>query len=349
MMETTMKRRPFGTAPTGEAVEVLSLSKGTLSCEVLTYGASLRTLCVPDRNGKPVDVVLGYDDMELYGTLGGHFGAVCGRFANRIADGKFELDGKTYQLETNNGVNHLHGGFRGFSKRVWEVESLSENAVTLSMDSPDGDANYPGHLRVKVTYTLEDNTLSLRYQATTEGATPVNLTNHTYFNLAGHDSGDVLDQTIQLFCSAYTPADAGSIPRGAIESVEGTPFDLREPTAIGAKIEMDNEQLKQGKGYDHNLIVDGENGVIRPVAKAWSDKTGIVLSCETDLPGVQFYTGNGISPRAGKNGASYAPRQGFCLETQYYPNSPNVPTFPSCILRPGEELDTTTRFIFTLA
>ena len=340
------QRRVFGTTPAGETVEAIALSNGTLSCEVITYGASLRTLTAPGRDGKPVDVVLGYDDIEAYCSLGGHFGAVCGRFANRIADGRFELNGKTYQLALNNGPNHLHGGPTGYSKRVWEVAAVTGSSVTLAIDSPDGDENYPGHVKVRMTYALEGNAIRFIYEAESDADTPVNLTNHTYFNLAGHDTGSCEDQTVKLYCSAFTPADATSIPRGGIEPVEGTPFDFRSPKTIGAEIGADNVHLKNAQGYDHNLIVDGEAGTMRPAAWAKSGKTGITLTCETDLPGMQFYTGNFISPRTGKGGAQYDARHGFCLETQFYPNSPNVPHFPSCILKAGESFKSVTRFTF---
>lgn len=346
-MKETTARRPFGATPAGEAVEAVTLSNGVLSCEIITFGAALRTLRVPDRTGAPVDVVLGYDTIEEYCARNGHLGAVVGRFANRIAGGRFTLDGVTYDLETNNGPNHLHGGAHGYSRRVWEIAALSDTAVTLALDSPDGEANYPGHVRVSVTYVLDGPALSLRYRAETDAATPLNLTNHTYFNLAGHGAGPVLDQTIQLFCAAYTPSDTVSIPRGTVEPVEGTPMDLRQPAAIGARIGEDFDQLRQAGGYDHNWIVDGETGVLRPCARAKSAETGIVLNCETTLPGMQFYTANGLTDRPGKEGASYGPRHGFCLETQFYPDSPNQPAFPSCILRPGAVFDHTTRFVFS--
>lgn len=340
------QRRVFGTTPAGETVEAIAISNGTLSAEVITYGASLRTLLVPGPDAKPVDVVLGYDEIDTYCSLGGHFGAVCGRFANRIADGKFELNGKAYQLELNNGPNHLHGGPKGYSKRVWEIAEITESSVTLEIDSPDGDAFYPGNMKVRMTYALEGNAISFIYEAVTDADTPLNLTNHTYFNLAGHDTGSCEDQIVKLYCSAFTPADATSIPRGEIESVEGTPFDFRAPKTIGADIGADNIHLKNAKGYDHNLIVDGEAGAMRPAAWAKSEKTGITITCETDLPGMQFYTGNGISPRPGKGGVQYDARHGFCLETQFYPNSPNVPHFPSCILKAGENFKSVTRFAF---
>ncbi len=340
------QRRTFGVTPSGQTVEAIALSNGTLSCEVITYGASLRSLIVPNRDGNPVDVVLGYDDIDTYCSLGGHFGAVCGRFANRIAEGKFTLDGKTYQLALNNGPNHLHGGPTGYSKRVWEVAEVSDTAVTLQLDSPDGDENYPGHVKVRMTYALVGSAIEFRYEAISDKPTPLNLTNHTYFNLSGHDTGSCEDQLIKLWCSKYTPANNVSIPRGSVKPVTGTPFDLREPTPIGAHIDDDNTQLKNAKGYDHNMVVDGTQGEARPAAWAKSEKTGITLLCETDLPGMQFYTGNGISPRTGKGGAQYDKRHGFCLETQFYPNSPNVLTFPSCILNADEVFESTTTFTF---
>ncbi|MBQ8585068.1 MAG: galactose mutarotase [Butyricicoccus sp.] len=345
-MSENNARRVFGTTPAGETVEVISISNGTLSAEVITYGASLRSLMVPGRDGKLLDVVLGYDDIETYCSLGGHFGAVCGRFANRIAEGKFTLDGKTYQLALNNGPNHLHGGPGGYSKRVWEVAEVTDSSVTLQLDSPDGDENYPGHVKVRMTYALEGSSISFKYEAISDKATPLNLTNHTYFNLAGHDTGSCEDQIVKLYCSKYTPANNVSIPRGSVKPVEGTPFDFREPMPIGLHIGDDNTQLKNAKGYDHNMVVDGEQGTMRPAAWAKSDKSGITILCETDLPGMQFYTGNGISPRTVKGGAKYDARHGFCLETQFYPNSPNVLTFPSCILHADEVFESTTRFTF---
>ncbi|MBR3866271.1 MAG: galactose mutarotase [Butyricicoccus sp.] len=340
------QRRVFGTTPAGETVEAIAISNGTLSAEVITYGASLRSLMVPGRDGKLLDVVLGYDEIETYCTLGGHFGAVCGRFANRIAEGKFTLNGKTYQLALNNGPNHLHGGPGGYSKRVWEIAEITESSVTLGLDSPDGDANYPGHVKVRMTYALEGASISFKYEAISDADTPLNLTNHTYFNLAGHDSGSCEDQIVRLYCANYTPANNVSIPRGSVKPVEGTPFDFREPMPIGLHINDDNTQLKNAKGYDHNMVVDGEQGVMRPAAWAKSEKTGITITCETDLPGMQFYTGNGISPRTGKGGVQYDARHGFCLETQFYPNSPNVLSFPSCILHADEVFESVTRFTF---
>jgi len=340
-------RCDFGTTAAGERVELLTLNHGELSCRIITFGATLHTLCVPDRDGKNVDVVLGYDTLEEYQTHDAYVGAVVGRYANRIAKGRFTLHDQTYVLAVNNGPNHLHGGIVGFSHRVWKVDELTENQAVLSLDSPDGEEGYPGHLCVKVTYTLEKNGLTIRYQARSDKDTPCNLTNHAYFNLAGQGTGFVLDQEIAIFAQFYTPTDADSIPLGWEEPVENTPMDLRTLTPIGAKIGEPFLQLIQGKGYDHNYVLDGEMGHLRPVAQAYCDTTGIEMQVETTLPGVQFYTANFLEEgRAGKNGAVYGPRHGFCLETQFYPDSPNQGAFPSSVLKAGEEFDHTTRFVF---
>lgn len=339
---------PFGVTKNGEEVRELKLDNGVLSCGIITFGGAVRTLTVPGRGG-PVDVVLGYDALAQYETEGGYLGALVGRFANRIAKGRFTLNGKEYTLALNDGPNHLHGGNVGWSHRVWTVEEASADRAVLTLDSPDGEEGYPGRLQVKVTYALEDSALSIRYQAAGDRDTPCNLTNHSYFNLAGQGSGDMLDQSIQLFCSAYTPADDTSIPLGRIDPVEGTPMDLRVPTPIGAHIEEPFQQLVWGRGYDHNFVVDGRPGVLRPAARAYSEKTGIAMEVETTSPGIQFYTGNFIEEgRQGKGGAVYGFRHGFCLETQHFPDSPNQPAFPSCILRAGERYEQTTRFVFSL-
>ena len=341
-------RCPFGTTRGGEPVVLLTLDNGTISCEILTFGATLRTLTVPDREGKPVDVVLGYDHLSDYETRDGYLGAVVGRYANRIAKGQFSLNGQTYSLAVNNGPNHLHGGIVGYSYRVWTVEELTPQKAFLTLESPDGEEGYPGALSLRVTYALEGSALSLHYEALAHGDTVCNLTNHSYFNLAGQGSGPVLDQTLSLCASRYTPADETSIPYGTLESVEGTPMDFRTPTPIGARIEDDFEQLKLGHGYDHNYVVDGPVGTLRPAARAFSSKTGIVMETETTLPGMQLYTANFLPEGCpGKSGASYGPRHAFCLETQFFPDSPNQPVFPSTLLRAGERYDHTTRFRFS--
>lgn len=340
-------RTPFGTTRSGEPVELLTLDNGTISCEILTFGATLRTLTVPDREGKPVDVVLGYDHLSDYETRDGYLGAVVGRYANRIAKGQFSLNGKTYSLAVNNGPNHLHGGIVGYSYRVWTVEELTGQKAVLTLESPDGEEGYPGALSLRVTYALEDRALSLHYEALAHGDTVCNLTNHSYFNLAGQGSGPVLDQTLSLSASRYTPANETSIPYGTLEPVEGTPMDFHTPTPIGARIEDDFEQLKLGHGYDHNYVVDGPVGTLRPAARAFSSKTGIRMEAETTLPGMQLYTANFLPEGCpGKGGASYGPRHAFCLETQFFPDSPNQPAFPSTVLRAGDRYDHTTRFVF---
>ena len=340
-------RQNFGTTPAGELVELLTLDNGRLSCQILTFGATLRALLVPDREGRPVDVVLGYETLEEYRNQDAYLGAVVGRYANRIAKGKFTLNGQEYTLAVNNGPNHLHGGIEGFSYKVWNVEELTCDRAVLTLESADGEEGYPGTLRVKVTYALEENALSIRYQANSDRDTPCNLTNHAYFNLDGQGAGAVLEQEIAICAQCYTPTDADSIPLGTVEPVEGTPMDLRILTPIGACIDKPFIQLIQGRGYDHNYVVNGPLGQLRPAAQARSAATGIKMDVETTLPGVQFYTANFLEEgRAGKQGAVYAPRHGFCLETQFYPDSPNQPGFPSCILKAGDTFAQETRFVF---
>lgn len=341
-------RRTFGTTRSGEPVELLTLDNGRLSCQILTFGATLHTLSVPDRDGCRQDVVLGYDTLEEYETLDGYLGAVVGRYANRIAKGHFALNGKEYTLACNNGPNHLHGGNVGFSHRIWTVEELTQTQAVLSLISPDGEEGYPGRLQVQITYQLEGDALTLRYRSVCDQDTVCNLTNHSYFNLAGHGSGPILDQEMTLFAQSYTPADDTSIPTGSIDSVKGTPMDFRTPTALGTHIDESFQQLQFGRGYDHNFVIDGPIGTLRPAARAYSSKTGITMSVDTTLPGLQLYTANYIETgRPGKNGVSYGPRHAFCLETQFFPDSPNHPDFPSCLLRAGELREDITRFSFS--
>jgi aldose 1-epimerase len=339
---------PFGKTQLGETVDRLTLDNGTLSCEILTFGATLQSLRFPDRTGAATDVVLGYDTLEQYQTQDGYLGATVGRVVNRIAKGRFTLKGQVYQLAINDGPNHIHGGLVGFSHRVWTVEELTRERAVLTLFSPNGEEGYPGSLQVKATYQLEGNALSVRYQAQTDRDTPCNLTNHSYFNLSGQASGSVLEQEIQLFAHQYTPADQTSIPLGTIEPVEGTPMDLRRPAPIGAQIDAPFQQLEWGRGYDHNYVLDGQAGTLRPAARAWSQKNGIAMTVETTLPGIQLYTANFLTEREGKDGAKYAPRHAFCLETQFFPDSPNHPNFPTSILRAGEQYDHTTRFVFSV-
>ena len=344
MMEPN--RRPFGTAATGEPVELLTLDNGILSCQIITFGAALRALTAPDRNGDPVDVVLGYDTLEEYANQDAYLGAVVGRFANRIAKGRFTLNGQEYTLAVNNGPNHLHGGVVGWSYRIWSVEELTDRKAVLSLHSPDMEEGYPGNVDVKVTYELSGQTLSLRYDAVSDRDTPLNLTNHSYFNLAGHDSGSAMDQIVSLSAARYTPADETSIPTGSLEPVAGTPMDLTAPLPFSAHIDDPFDQLLWGRGYDHNYVLDGEQGVLHPAARVYAAKTGITLSASTSLPGMQLYTANWLTDRKGKGGAHYAPRHAFCLETQFFPDSPNKTEFPSCILKAGAPFHHETRFTF---
>ena len=341
--------RPFGHTPGGEPVELIELQNGVLSCQIITFGAALRTLSVPKRDGTPVDVVLGYDRAEDYAQQDGYLGAVVGRYANRIAEGRFSLGGEIFTLATNDGANHLHGGNVGFSHRVWQVAALGENFVTLTLESEDGEEGYPGTLSVRVTYHLDGHSLSIRYEAVTDGDTVCNLTNHSYFNLSGHNSGSVLEQEMTLFAPGYTPTDEGSIPYGHIAPVEGTPMDLRTPTPIGRHIEEDFLQLTQALGYDHNFVLEREGAGLSPAARAHSPRTGITMEVRTTLPGIQFYTGNYLNEgRPGKDGCTYGHRGGFCLETQFFPNSPNCSAFRSPVLRPGEVFDHETVFSFSV-
>ncbi len=342
------QRPPFGTMPDGTVAELISLEKGKLSCRILTYGGAIQSLTVPDRDGRAVDVVLGFDTLEDYRNQDKYLGALIGRYGNRIGGASFNLNGKEYPLAANDGeVNHLHGGTVGFDKQVWTVEALTADTLTLSLQSPDGQEGYPGTLSVQVTYALTEQGLSIDYLTKCDQDTQCNLTNHAYFNLAGHQSGPVTGQYVQLFAQSYTPTVPGSIPTGEIAPVEGTPMDLRQGLPIGARVDEDFPQLTMAGGYDHNWVVDGWDGTLRRVAKAWSKDTGIVLETWTTQPGVQFYSGNYLDGcPAGKGGAPYAKRWGFCLETQHYPDSPHHPNFPSTVLPAGAEYRQRTEYRF---
>ena len=342
-----MSIRSFGHAASGEEVFAISLDNGLISCEIISFGAVLRSLRVPDRNGKSLDVVLGYDTLAEYETNDGYLGAVVGRCANRIAKGRFALNGEEYRLAVNNGPNHLHGGLIGFSHRVWNVEMLESSLVKLSLESFDGEEAYPGNMKVSVTYSLEANALKIKYEAISDADTICNLTNHSYFNLAGHGSGDVLEQEVKLYADFYTPTDADSIPTGELANVAFTPMDLREFTPIGKNIESDFIQLVQGKGYDHNYVLAGDSSALKLAAEAGCRESGILMQLLTTMPGVQFYTANYIEDgRVGKDGKSYGPRHGFCFETQFYPDSPNKPEFPTVLLKAGEKYEHSAVFSF---
>jgi len=351
----TVTRGPFGTTPQGETVSLFTLTNaGGMEVRAMTYGGIILSLKVPDRDGALGDLVLGYDDLDGYLEETPYFGAIIGRYGNRIGGARFVLDGRTYSLAANDGPNHLHGGLVGFDKVVWNAESFQNDegvGVVFSRTSPDGEEGYPGNLSVQVTYTLtDDNELIFYYQATTDAPTPVNLTQHTYFNLAGQGSGDVLDQRLVIHASRYTPVDEGLIPTGELAPVEGTPFDFRTPHAIGERIDADDPQIARGGGYDHNWVLDrqevGEGGLALAV-RVEEPTTGRVMEVYTTEPGVQFYSGNFLDGSlTGKGGAVYNHRNGFCLETQHFPDSPNQPGFPSALLRPGEEYRSRTVYRF---
>jgi aldose 1-epimerase len=353
--KAAVSKTGFGRMPDGREVEIFTLtSPRGLELRAISLGAIIVGLRVPDRAGKLDDVVLGFD--ELAGYLGDHpyFGAVVGRYGNRIAKGRFTLDGQTYRLATNNGPNHLHGGVKGFGRLLWTGQSFQngeEVGVAFTLDSPDGDEGYPGNLKVKVTYTLTPrDEVVVDYLATTDKPTPVNLTQHSYFNLAGGGSANILDHTLTLDADRFTPVDAELIPTGALAPVAGTPFDFRKPTAVGARIQADHEQIRFGRGYDHNWVLNRRGAGMVRAARLSEPTTGRVLEVHTTEPGVQFYTGNFLDGTlAGKGGKKYGLRAGLCLETQHYPDSPNRPDFPSTIVRPGQDYRSKTVFTFSVA
>ncbi|HXB94248.1 MAG TPA: aldose epimerase family protein [Puia sp.] len=325
-------------------------NKNGAAAAITNYGARLVSLIVPDKNGVLTDVVVGYDNISNYlHQPETYFGAIVGRYGNRIAKGRFQLDSNTYTLAANNGPNSLHGGKKGFSAVVWTARQLGDSAVELSYLSKDGEEGYPGNLQVRVTYTLTDETaLRIDYQATTDKATVLNLTNHAYFNLNGQGSGPIYDHVLKLNADGYTPVDSTLIPTGKIDSVAGTPFDFRQPTAIGARIgDTGNQQIRYGKGYDHNFVLDKARGEVAATVKG--DSSGILMTVSTTEPGIQFYTGNfmnGTNPIKGGKKDVY--RSAFCLETQHFPDSPNQPSFPSTVLKPGETFHSTTEYRFSV-
>jgi aldose 1-epimerase len=336
----SIEKQPFGTAPTGEPVDIYTLrnNKGA-EARIMNYGGIVVSLKMPDKDGHFGDVVLGYDNLDSYVKNSPYFGALIGRYGNRIGGGKFTLDGVTYQLATNNGPNCLHGGLKGFDKRVWTAkahESADGPQLVLHYLSKDGEENFPGNLKVKAVWTLtDDNALKLEYTATTDKDTVVNLTHHGYFNLAG--KGDILGHVVMIPADKFTPVDATLIPTGELKSVEGTPFDFRTPTAIGARINDDNEQLKFGGGYDHNWVINKTLGDMTLMARVTEPTTGRVMEVWSTEPGLQFYSGNFLDGTiTGKYGWVYEHRDAFCMEPQHFPDSPNKPQFPTTELKPGE-------------
>lgn len=344
----TVSPADFQAEIAGDSVKLYTLANGEIVAAITNYGARVVSLHVPDQNGKLVDVVLGYNDLSAYRKPGeGFYGAVVGRYGNRIAKGQFELNGQSYQLEVNNGPNSLHGGTSGFFSKVWEVKHETDSSLELQYISPDGDAGYPGKLVATVTYTVTAaNGLEIAYHATTDKATVVNLTNHAYFNLSGEGDSTILDHLLTIRADAYTPVDETLIPTGEIAPVGGTPFDFRQPTAIGARIDTADGQLLLGGGYDHNFVLKKDPG-LQLVATVESPKTGVVMDVLTEEPGLQFYSGNFMdNVQQAKGGKVYGYRSAFCLETQHFPDAPNHPDFPSTVLEPGAEYTTKTVYQF---
>ena len=336
----------FGTMPDGTAVDIYTLKSDAVEARIMTYGARVVSIKTADRDGKIGDVVLGYSALDGYlADLSTYFGAVVGRYGNRIANGAFTIDGHEYHVPINNNGQSLHGGIVGFDRLVWQAHAVN-GGVEMTLVSKDGDQGYPGTLTAHVRYSLVHNALRIDYSVSTDKATVVNLTNHSYFNLSG--DGTILNDEVTLPADHYTPVTKVLIPTGELPSVEGTPFDFRKSTAIGARIGADNEQLKIAGGYDHNWVLRGKNGETKTAARVYDPASGRVLTVTTTEPGVQFYTGNFLDgTKYGKAGESHAKNTGFCLETQHYPDSPNHPAFPTTLLKPGETRHSTTTFTFS--
>jgi len=346
-----VQEQPFGTQD-GRHVNLYTLTNSHgVEIKAMNYGGIIISIKVPDRKGQIADIVLGHDKLEGYIPNPPYFGAIVGRYANRIANGEFTLDGKTYHLPKNDGPNTLHGGTdKTFNKVVWDAEPLKgKTGVAFSYLSHDGDDGFPGNLHMKVTYTLTDsNELVIDYEATTDKATPINVSQHSYFNLKGQGDGDILDHEIMINADRFTPVDKNLIPTGELRPVKGTPFDFTKPTKIGSRIDDNYEQLVLGHGYDHNFVINRKGSGLVLAARVYEPTTGRVLEVSTTQPGVQFYTGNFLDGTiTGKDDKVYKRRYGFCLETQHFPDSPNHPSFPNTILKPGEKFHQTTVFKFS--
>jgi aldose 1-epimerase len=347
-----LTKASFGKTPDGQPIDLYTLTNSHgMQATITNYGGIVVSLLTPDRTGHIDDVVLGFDRLDGYLQPEPYFGAIIGRYGNRIGHAMFKLGDKEYRLAKNDGENTLHGGTQGFDKRIWWALALKDPspALELKYTSKEGEEGYPGNLSVTVIYVLtETNELWMEYSATTDRTTVLNLTNHSYFNLAGQGGGDILKHQIMINADRFTPVDAGLIPTGELQKVEGTPFDLRKPAEIGAHINDDNEQLKLGKGYDHNFVLNRRGEALTLAVRVTEPVSGRVMEVLTSEPGVQFYTGNFLDGTLkGKGGKVYARRSGFCLETQHFPDSPNKPAFPSTELKPGQRFTSTTVYRFT--
>lgn len=349
----SIERESFGKTSVGHNVDIFTLvnAKG-MRARITNYGGTIVSLETPDRDGTMADICLGFDNLDEYLAGCPYFGAIVGRYGNRIAGGKFTVDGVEYSLPLNNGPNSLHGGLKGFDKVVWDAAPVEQDdAVGLELEyvSKDGEEGYPGNLKCKVTYLLtNENALEIVYEATTDKSTPVNLTNHAYFNLAGQGTGDILDHELMLNADKFTPVDETLIPTGELKRVKKTPMDFRKPTAIGARVDADDEQILFGKGYDHNFVLNKTDDSLTLAATVYEPTTGRFMEVHTTEPGVQFYSGNFLDgTEVGKGGKVYKHRYGLCLETQHFPDSPNHEHFPSTILNPGEVYRSTTIYTFS--
>ncbi|MBY0239628.1 MAG: galactose mutarotase [Burkholderiaceae bacterium] len=352
MKQLHISEAPFGATQSGVPVSLFTLVNGNgMTVKVTNYGGIITQLHVPDRDGKLADITHGFDSVTPYEGDVPYFGALIGRYGNRIANGRFTIDGESFQLDVNNGANHLHGGAQGFHKQVWKAKAFTradEVGVLLQYTSPDGEMGYPGKLQVEVEYQLNHaNELKVLYRATTDKATPVNLTQHAYFNLAG--DGDILGHQLQICADRYTPVDAGLIPEGGPVAVAGTPFDFRKSQAIGARIDADHEQLRRGLGYDHNWVLNKPvPGLLALAATVRDPQSGRMLELYTREPGLQFYSGNFLDGSLNGKGRSYAHRSGLCLEPQHFPDSPNRADFPPTVLRPGQTYTTESLYRFSV-
>ena len=350
-----VEKKLFGKLADGREVFEYTLTNANgMKAKIINYGATVVSLEVPDRNGKFSDVVLGYNNIEGYVADKSYFGAIIGRYGNRIGKGKFKLDGKEYQLSINNGENQLHGGTEGFNKKLWAVESTDESnlgpSITLLYVSKDGEEGYPGTVKLTVNYQLTNlNELKINYTGTTDKTTILNPTHHSYFNLSGDPNKTILDEELWIDADKFTPVDKGLITTGELADVKDTPMDFRQPTKVGARINDDYEQLKLGRGYDHNFVLNKHQELIPKIASVYDSSSGRFMEMRTDQPGVQFYTGNFLDGTVmGKNGIKYQFRTGLCLEAQHFPDSPNKPNFPSVVIKPGQVYRQTTIYKFSV-